>query len=165
MRLGTGLRERQLRSDRFGKILLRSTEHDHGNQPLRRVPHHSRVPALNQTRNQERNFMNPTTQHHCPDCASGDGANHRQHADHSREIHRINRIAGQLEGIRRMIEEGRYCPDILIQIRAARSAMDSLYAEVLEGHLRHCVSGAMRSGPEDEVETKINELMELFRKV
>lgn len=54
---------------------------------------------------------------------------------------RVNRIAGQVAGIQRMVEEGRYCVDILNQIAAARSALDALGIELLTRHLESCVLG------------------------
>ena len=54
---------------------------------------------------------------------------------------RINRVAGQISGIRRMIDEERYCVDILNQIAAVRSALDALGLELLTSHLRTCVVG------------------------
>ncbi len=54
---------------------------------------------------------------------------------------RINRICGQVEGLRKMIEEERYCVDILTQIAAVRSALDALGVSVLSDHVKHCVSG------------------------
>lgn len=54
---------------------------------------------------------------------------------------RVNRVAGQVAGIQRMIEEDRYCVDILNQIAAARSALDSLGVKLLSGHLESCVLG------------------------
>lgn len=54
---------------------------------------------------------------------------------------RVNRIAGQVAGIQRMVEEGRYCVDVLNQIAAVRSALDALGIELLTGHLESCVLG------------------------
>jgi DNA-binding FrmR family transcriptional regulator len=59
----------------------------------------------------------------------------------SRIRRRVNRIAGQIAGIQRMVEEGRYCVDVLNQIAAARSALDSLGIELLTRHLEGCVLG------------------------
>ncbi len=56
-------------------------------------------------------------------------------------LSRVNRIAGQVDGIRRMLEEERYCVDILNQVAAARSALDSLGIEILTKHLETCVLG------------------------
>jgi DNA-binding FrmR family transcriptional regulator len=55
---------------------------------------------------------------------------------------RANRVAGQAEGVRRMVEEGHYCVDILNQIAAARSALDALGVEILARHLDRCLLGA-----------------------
>lgn len=54
---------------------------------------------------------------------------------------RLNRIAGQVTGIRKMIEDDRYCVDILVQVAAARSALDSLGIELLTNHIEGCVVG------------------------
>ena len=54
---------------------------------------------------------------------------------------RVNRIAGQVSGIQRMVEEGRYCVDILTQIAAVRSALDALGVELLSDHMESCVMG------------------------
>lgn len=87
------------------------------------------------------------------------------HPDHSKEITRIKRIIGQLEGIQRMIEDGQYCINILNQTKAVSSAVHSLEGALLEKHLQHCVKGAM-GGKSDEKDQdqKIEELMNLFRK-
>ncbi|HET6829760.1 MAG TPA: metal-sensitive transcriptional regulator [Solirubrobacterales bacterium] len=62
---------------------------------------------------------------------------------------RLRRIAGQVTGVERMIEDERYCIDILTQISAVRSALDRVAIEVLDDHARHCVVGA-ESGDRDE---------------
>ena len=85
------------------------------------------------------------------------------HPDHSKQIHRINRAIGQLEGVKRMIEERRYCPDILTQTRAISSAVRSLEANILKDHLENCVRNAFKSGKRD-AEDKVEELVEIFRK-
>jgi len=54
---------------------------------------------------------------------------------------RINRISGQVEGLRKMIEDDRYCVDILTQIAAVRSALDALGVSLLSDHVKHCVGG------------------------
>ena len=82
---------------------------------------------------------------------------------HKADLHRLNRIVGQIEGIKRMIEEGRYCPDILIQTKAVTSAVRSLEASLLERHLNHCVRSAFQSEDETESQAKLLELMEIFR--
>ena len=83
---------------------------------------------------------------------------------HHPELKKLNRIAGQVDGIRRMIEEGRYCPDILTQLRAVRAALRSVEASVLETHLQHCVTDAMVSGNRKKASEKIAELGEILRR-
>jgi DNA-binding FrmR family transcriptional regulator len=82
--------------------------------------------------------------------------------NHRAEQHRLKRIRGQLEGIGRMIEEGRYCPDILIQTRAVTAAVRALEASLLERHLNHCVQAAFNSDDPADREAKVSELMEIF---
>ena len=75
---------------------------------------------------------------------------------------RLNRIEGQVRGIARMIDEDRYCIDILTQVRAARSALARVESELLKEHLEQCVVGAMVSGDETEQRAKAAELIELL---
>lgn len=97
------------------------------------------------------------------DCCKGHDKK-SEHPDHSKEISRLNRAVGQLEGVRKMIEERRYCPDILTQLRAVHSAVRSLEANILETHLGSCVNDAMNSGSAKEKDKKISELVELFKR-
>ena len=72
-------------------------------------------------------------------------------------IARLCRIEGQVRGVKRMIEEDRYCIDILTQISAIQGALQSLALILLEEHLGHCVAAAIRQGGPDEASTKIAE--------
>ncbi len=83
---------------------------------------------------------------------------------HRHEIKKLNRVAGQLEGIRKMIEDGRYCVDIITQLRAARAAIRNLEAGILETHLHHCVADAMQSGDKQSAAKKIEELKDMFKR-
>ncbi len=91
-------------------------------------------------------------------CHSGS----KVHPDHSYSLPRLKRIQGQLSGIEGMIHERRYCADILIQFRAAMSALRNLEASVFETHLRHCVAEAMKSKNTGESDLKIKEVTELL---
>ena len=95
----------------------------------------------------------------CLDACESEAA---AHPDHSRALPRIRRIRGQLMGVEKMIEERRYCPDILIQTRAIYAAVRSLEATILEAHIRNCVRGAMLSKNSKDTEAKIAELTDLF---
>lgn len=83
-----------------------------------------------------------------------------QNPSHLKEISRLNRIIGQVEGIKKMIEANRYCPDILIQLKAIRSAVRSVESNILASHLQHCVAQSFES--EIDREQKIAELKEIF---
>ena len=93
-----------------------------------------------------------------------DCCNEKQHPDHSKQISRLNRISGQLEGVKKMIGENRYCPDILLQLKAARSAIRSLEARVLKTHLENCVVDAFGAKNAKGKEEKIVELIELYKR-
>lgn len=84
-----------------------------------------------------------------------------KHPDHSIHIIKLNRLIGQLEGVRRMIEERRYCPDILIQSRAAASALKNVELAIFETHLRHCVSEALNSPDGRKAAMKVEELVKV----
>jgi CsoR family transcriptional regulator, copper-sensing transcriptional repressor len=86
------------------------------------------------------------------------------HPDHSAELKRLNRIAGQVEGVKKMIEGRRYCPDIIIQLRAIRAAVAAIEVSILDGHLDSCVTDAFNTGDGDEKRKKMDELKELYRK-
>lgn len=86
------------------------------------------------------------------------------HPSHEAELSKLNRIAGQIEGVKKMIQESRHCPEILAQLRAARSALRAVEANVLEAHLQSCVAEAMSHGSAREKETKIAELKDLFKR-
>ncbi len=77
---------------------------------------------------------------------------------------RMRRIAGQVAGIERMIEEDRYCVDVLLQVAAVRAALDGVGKVLLRSHVDTCVSDALASGRARERNQKIAELMEVFSK-
>ena len=85
------------------------------------------------------------------------------HPDHSKTLSRLNRVQGQIAGVAKMIEEGRYCVDILTQIAAVRGALASVERVVLEEHLTHCVNEAFNGDDREEAEEKIAELLKLFQ--
>ena len=83
---------------------------------------------------------------------------------HKSEITRLNRITGQVNGIVKMIEEGRYCPEILQQLNAVKFAINAVQANILENHLSNCVKDAMVLNDANETRKKIDELKEIFKK-
>jgi DNA-binding FrmR family transcriptional regulator len=74
-------------------------------------------------------------------------------------VNRLHRIEGQVRGIERMLDEDRYCIDILTQIAAVNTALESLALTILDQHVRHCVADALRSGDEAEADAKTEELL------
>ncbi len=72
---------------------------------------------------------------------------------------RLRRVEGQVRGIARMIEEDRYCIDVLTQIRAVRAALRSVEDEVLKDHVEHCVEGAIAGGDGGEQRRMVQELL------
>lgn len=79
-------------------------------------------------------------------------------------VNRLNRIAGQVHGIARMIESERYCIDVLTQLAAIKSALGKVESVILKQHAASCVAQAIASGDEAEQRAKFNELVELFEK-
>ena len=79
-------------------------------------------------------------------------------------VKRLHRIGGQVRGIERMLEEERYCIDILTQVAAVNTALESLALKILDEHVRHCVAGALASGDPDEAKAKADELLEAVQR-
>jgi CsoR family transcriptional regulator, copper-sensing transcriptional repressor len=79
--------------------------------------------------------------------------------DKERLTKRLHRIEGQVRGIERMVADDRYCIDILTQIGAVKTALESLGFEILQDHVTHCVSGALASGDEATATAKSEELL------
>ena len=95
-----------------------------------------------------------------PDCCS------QRHKERSPEevrclVNRLNRIEGQVRGIRGMVENGAYCPDILTQSAAVTAAMNGFNRELLASHIRTCVVRDIREGDQDT----IDELLKLLQKL
>ncbi len=75
-------------------------------------------------------------------------------------VKRLHRIEGQVRGIERMVEEDRYCVDVLTQISAVTTALESLAFRILDDHVEHCVTDALASGDPDAAAEKSRELLE-----
>jgi len=84
------------------------------------------------------------------------------HPSHTGQLTRLRRIEGQVRGIAAMVEEGRYCVDILAQTRAVQAALRKLEEEILAAHVASCVVDAARSGRRAEQDAKIAELMDVI---
>ena len=82
-----------------------------------------------------------------------------------RIVDRLRRVEGQVRGISQMVEDDRYCIDILHQLQAVKSALAKVESQVLKNHAAHCVADAIRSGDAEDQKAKFGELVELFEKV
>lgn len=90
--------------------------------------------------------------------------NNTLHLHHLPDLPRLNRLGGQVSGVKKMIEEGRDCPEILTQLRAIRAAIKGLEASILERHLGHCLTESIESGNGKDIQKKVEELKSLFKK-
>jgi CsoR family transcriptional regulator, copper-sensing transcriptional repressor len=77
---------------------------------------------------------------------------------------RLARAEGQVRGVARMVEDDRYCIDILTQLAAVDTALENVALEILDEHVKHCVAGAIASGDEAEAAVKIDELLAAVRR-
>ncbi len=99
-------------------------------------------------------------------------ATHKQsqrtvHRDHGIEQNlrlRLRRIEGQVRGVQKMVEEERYCPDVLMQMSAIHESLRSVERILMKNHLQHCATEALRSGDERKAQRTYNELTKLFYK-
>ncbi len=82
---------------------------------------------------------------------------------HSNQVKRLNRVEGQVRGIVNMIEEERYCLDIIHQIKAVKSALSSIESQIVEEHLDHCVHEVMTSRNKAATEEKLIEIKRLVK--
>jgi DNA-binding FrmR family transcriptional regulator len=79
-------------------------------------------------------------------------------------VKRLHRIEGQVRGIERMVEDDRYCIDILTQVSAVSTALESLAVTILDAHVQHCVAGAVASGDPKAAAEKTEELIAAVRR-
>ena len=79
-------------------------------------------------------------------------------------LNRLRRVEGQVRGIARMVEEDRYCIDVLTQLQAVRSALARVESEMLKDHLGHCIEAAISGGDPADQRQKANELIQLLER-
>jgi DNA-binding FrmR family transcriptional regulator len=85
-----------------------------------------------------------------------------QTTTHEDQLARLKKVEGQIRGIQRMIEDERYCIDILNQLQAVEAAVKRVEANILRKHLEGCVASAFRAGSEREQDGKLDEIMKLL---
>lgn len=89
---------------------------------------------------------------------------HRDSRVNENLLLRLRRIEGQVRGVQKMVDEERYCPDVLMQMSAIHESLRSVERILLKNHLQHCATEALRSGDERKAQKTYNELTELFYK-
>lgn len=88
---------------------------------------------------------------------------HHEHTETKKIVNRLSRAAGHIEAIKRMVEEGRDCSEVLIQLAAVRSAINSIGKIVLSDHMEHCIVDAIEHGDHDAL-NKLNDAIDKFLK-
>ena len=106
------------------------------------------------------NGVNGVKSHHC----HSEEIKQKEHPDHTSALARLRKIKGQINGLEKMIEDKRYCVDILIQFRAIASALNAIETSIFERHIKSCVRDAVDSKDESEIEKKVDELTKLISK-
>jgi len=84
--------------------------------------------------------------------------------DKPKLLNRLSRVEGQVRGIARMIDEDRYCIDVVTQLQAVRAALSRVESELLKDHLGHCIETAITGGDPDEQRRKAGELIQLLER-
>ena len=84
--------------------------------------------------------------------------------DKPKLLNRLSRVEGQVRGVARMVEDDRYCIDILTQLQAVRAALTKVESEILKQHLGHCIEGAIISGDRNAQREKAAELVQLLER-
>ena len=87
----------------------------------------------------------------------------RSEKDYKDLIHRLNRIEGQIRGIKGMVEKDAYCPEILVQVSAVNAALNSFNKVLLANHIRTCVADDIRDGKDETVDELVKVLQKLMR--
>lgn len=96
----------------------------------------------------------------CPKCEK---KKVRSPEEYKKLINRLNRISGQINGIKKMVEDSAYCPDILLQVAAANAALNSFSKELLAEHIRTCVADNIKNGNNEVIDELVVTLQKLMK--
>ena len=96
-------------------------------------------------------------------CRCSQRKKERSPEEYKKLIHRLNRIEGQIRGIRSMVENGADCPDILIQSAAVNAAVNAFNKELLASHIRTCVAQDIRDGKDEVIDELVATLQKLMK--
>ena len=97
------------------------------------------------------------------DCCHCQKTKHRSDEEQKRLTHRLNRIEGQVRGLKDMLQKDAYCPDILIQVSAVSAALNSFSKELLATHIRTCVADGIRQGDDAVIDELVHTLQKLMK--
>ncbi|MCC8042286.1 MAG: metal-sensing transcriptional repressor [Oscillospiraceae bacterium] len=97
------------------------------------------------------------------ECCCGKKTKERSPDEYRRLINRLNRIEGQVRGLKKMIEENAYCTDVLIQSSAVNAALNSFNKELLANHIRTCVANDIRDGNDEVIDDLVATLQKLMK--
>ena len=96
-------------------------------------------------------------------CCCGDRKKERTQAEYKDLMNRLNRVEGQIRGIKKMLENSAYCPDILIQVAAANATLNSFNRVLLGNHIKTCVTEDIKEGKTETVEELLHILQKLMK--
>ena len=96
-------------------------------------------------------------------CCCSQRKKERTPEEYTKLIHRLNRIEGQIRGIRGMVENGAYCPDILVQSAAVNAAINAFNRELLASHIRTCVRSDIQAGNDEVIDELLSTLQKLMK--
>ena len=96
-------------------------------------------------------------------CCHSGKTKEREEKEYKDLINRLNRIEGQIRGIRGMVEKDAYCPDILVQVAAANAALNSFNKVLLANHIKSCVTNDIKAGKEETVDELVATLQKLMK--
>ena len=102
---------------------------------------------------------------HAKDCCCAAAEKHTQRGEEEKKklINRLNRIEGQIRGIRAMVEKNAYCPDILVQSAAVNAAVNAFNKDLIANHIRTCVVRQVREGNDDVIAELVDTLQKLMK--
>ncbi len=115
------------------------------------------------TEMEETEEENRAAEDHCVSCGWTHQTKERSPEECRALVHRLNRIEGQVRGIRGMVERGAYCPDILVQVSAITAALNSFNKELLASHIRTCVAEDIRAGHDEVIDELVVTMQKLMK--
>ncbi len=96
-------------------------------------------------------------------CSCGKRRKERSDQEYKDLMNRLNRVEGQVRGIKRMIEESAYCPDILVQVAAVKAALDSFNSVLLANHIRTCLAEDIKNGDDSSVDELVATVKKIMK--